>query len=529
MSLRIRILLSILSGLLVSLSFPIFLWGWHSPELLGLLGWFALVPLFLSFNDSSPERAFWLTFIASCIWFATSFFWVVHAMYVFGHIPLITSILLLVTLFVIMAAILSCAPYLAIRVSGGVRGETIIWISVYWVALEFLRNYFPFGGFPWSNIAMSQAYFTPLIQIADVAGVYGVLFLMVWFNYFISELILDRSGKRMPNMKAKTIITAVLIITAFIYGFFREAQVEKEMDRALKVQVAMIQGNISQEDKWDEAKAAQIMKRYRTAVSELLDSDLDLIVWPEAAFPWYVRSEITGIKPETLGLPGYSESIFPLTFLGAVTKAPENTYYNSGLLLDADGNILTRYHKAHLTPFGEYIPYRKLLFFARNLTNAETDFSSGDGHQPIAAGGFVFGPLICYEDIFPEISRQSVNLGAEFLVNITNNAWFGETSAPFQQLALSVFRAIENRRYLLRSTNTGISAVVAPTGKLLVESAINESATIVAGIGRLGIKTIYTRLGDWFAWGAVVYAFIGLSLVVYQKFKKRNEIDNSSK
>jgi apolipoprotein N-acyltransferase len=520
MSIFHKVALSVLTGVLVSVSFPVYIHGWQLPNL-GWIAWVALVPLFLTYRYSSPRAVFLLTFLSSSIWYLTSCFWVVHAMNVYGQVPLWISLLLLALMVAMLASLVALGPLLAIGVTRVFGGESLVWMTVFWVAADFLRNYFPAGGFPWSGLSMSQAGYLPFIQISDLAGTYGLVFVMIWFNYFLAEGILKLRGESITRLVPKTILAAGLIIFMLIYGQVRIGDVRKEMNDSLKVSVALLQGNISQEEKWDPDKALKIVNTYKRAVLGLSETNVDLIVWPESAFPWYVRSDITGINPATLGLSGNFEDVLPITFMGAVTTASEENYYNSGIVFNSDGDIMRRYHKIHLTPFGEYVPYRKALFFARNLTLSSVDFLKGEDASPIVAGGFAFGPLICYEDIFPELSRATVNLGAEFLVNITNNAWFGETSAPYQQLALATFRAVETRRYLVRATNTGISAVIEPTGGVLVKSGMYESATIVAAVGRLSMKTLYARLGDWFAWGCVAYAVFGLAGVVFKVAEKK--------
>jgi apolipoprotein N-acyltransferase len=515
-----KLALSVLSGVMISLSFPIYLFGWRGPEL-GWLTWVGLVPLFLVVRSSSLRGIFVYAFISSFIWYSTSVFWTVHAMNVFGHIPMYICLCVLLLMVVVLSIYISIAPVFAMWVSRRFRGEPIFLIPIFWIAVELCRNYFPVGGFPWSGLSMSQARLTHVIQIADIAGIYGVMFLIVWFNVFVSELVVKLRGGVVGGLRVKAAVTAFFIAATMIYGFYKVGAIGREMDESLKVKVALVQGNISQDDKWDSKKARGIVNTYRAMVHRLLNSDIDLIVWPESSFPWYVRSDMTGIKPETLGLPPTSDGLLPLTFLGAITETPDGRYFNSGFLFDSEGSILARYDKVHLAPFGEYVPYRKFLFFMRKLTAPVGDFDVGRSNEPIRAAGFVFGPLICYEDIFPEIAREEVLRGAEFFVNITNNAWFGKTPAPYQQLALSVFRAVETRRYLVRATNTGVSAVIAPTGEILVESGMYEPATIAAPIGRLSIKTTYTALGNWLAWGAVAYALISMVCTAVVQIRRR--------
>jgi len=213
--------------------------------------------------------------------------------------------------------------------------------------------------------------------------------------------------------------------------------------------------------------------------------------------------------------------LLPYVLLGSISERPDGMYHNSVVLFDAQGEIKGRYHKAHLVPFGEYVPYKKLLFFASKLTEPVGNFMPGESFEPLDVGGRPAGPLVCYEDIFPEISRRLVSRGAQFLVNVTNDAWYGRSSAAFQHMALAVFRAVETRRFLVRATNTGVSAVVAPTGKINAMSDIFHDAVIVAPIGLRDEITAYVRYGDWFAYACAAYVLVGLVMVAANRIRKR--------
>lgn len=513
MSLRLRLMLSVLSGVLVIASFPFYAFGFKFLNG-GIIAFVALAPLFVAIWDRSVRATFALVFASACVWYLGSLFWFVHAMNVFGGVPILISIPLLILAALVLAAFISLAPVIAKFISTRFRGELLIWMPAAWVAVELLRNYFPCGGFPWSNIAMSQWKMSWIVQIADVTGVYGVIFLIVIVNGFIAESILKLRGDKIEKFIPKAIVTAVLLVSTCVYGVVKMNMIESTAATKPTTQVALIQGNISQDTKWKTESAEGNLNAHRRAVSKIRDSNVDLIVWPESSFPWVLGAKDNFIEPLALGLEDGRVGALPFVFFGVVTEAEKDKYYNSAFLADAQGNIVERYNKVHLAPFGEYVPYRKVLFFAKKLTEQVGDFIPGDAPKVLSAASLKFAPLICYEDIFPEISRKAVMNGAMLIVNVTNNAWFGKTSAPYQQLALSVYRAVENRRYLLRSTNTGVSAVVSPTGKLVLESPMFEEATIIANVRLLDELTIYTKYGDWFAFGCAAYVLLGLAIAV---------------
>ena len=503
-----KILFSMLSGILVSISFPTLIFGFHFPNL-SLIAWVALVPLFVVVSSARPRNAFIYTFIAGLVLYSTSLFWLYKAIHGFGGLSIATSMSVMFLLFLILSCTTGFAPLFARLIQKRWRGELIVLLPVCWTAIELIGNYVPFGGFPWSNIAMGQYGVLPVIQIVDLVGVYGLIFAMIWTNVFIAEVIIRASGGVVKFLLPKTILTVVLVAGILGYGFISLNTVDEEYAAAKTIQVGMIQGNIPQAEKWMKDKAVRNLDVHRRGVVKLTEH-VDLIIWPEASFPWPVKDSMTLIDPLTLGfLDGYV-GVTPHVMLGAIVERDDDLYYNSAILFDAQGKVVSMHHKSHLVPFGEYVPYKEALFFAKKLTEPIGNFVPGLSTAPLIAGDAKVGVLICYEDVFPEISRNLSAAGANLLVNITNDAWYGVTSAPYQHLALSVFRAVENRRTLLRATNTGISAVISPTGKIQMESGLFEPAILVVNAPLMERVTSYARLGDWFAIACIAYMFLGL-------------------
>lgn len=522
MKTRSQILLAVSSGVLVCISFPTVLFGYKLPEL-GILGWIALVPLFLAIRDAAPRRAFVLTLVSSLIWYGGSLYWVYRAMHTYGKLSATISTLVTVLLVVVVALYISIAPMLARFVAKRFRGEMIVLLPITWVAVEFLRNYMPANGFPWSNIAMSQYKILPAIQMVDLVGVYGLIFVMVWVNQYVAELICKLRKEAIVNFAQKTAVTVVLMVVVLTYGFIRLHTVPASFRGQPSLSIAMIQGNIDQGEKWEASKAKENLDVYRSGVAKLRNVPLDLIVWPEASYPSYFSTTMASIKPHVLGLTDMEMTSQPYTLMGAVSEEPSGNYHNSAFLFDAHGRIEGQYHKAHLVPFGEYIPWKKLFFFAKKLTQPVGNFIAGTSYEPLEFDGTKMGILICYEDIFPQIARKTTARGAQFLANLTNDAWYGVSSAAYQHLALSIFRAVENRRFLIRSTNSGVSAVVDPWGRTMMESKIFERSLMVGTIAPLTELTPYTRLGDWLAWGSIAYSAIVLSMAIIATMKRRKD------
>jgi apolipoprotein N-acyltransferase len=278
------------------------------------------------------------------------------------------------------------------------------------------------------------------------------------------------------------------------------------------LRVCVIQGNIPQALKWDESAKPFIWKRYLELTEEASRQNPDLIIWPESAIPDYLQVEA---EDNLKSLFDFVRQIKIPILLG-ITTVEGNNYFNSAILISKDGEIISRYDKIHLVPFGEYIPLRKILPFLETIVPIG-DFTAGKDFvvfsYPCLAGRQVvkFSTLICFEDIFPEISRQFVKQGANFLVNITNDAWFGNTSAPYQHLSCSVFRAVENRVNLARAANTGISSIIDSNGKIIsMVQDLRGAETFVGGFNAKQLFlnrrfSFYTNFGDIFVFGCALF------------------------
>lgn len=516
-----EIAFAVASGILVALSLPGYLFGWKLPDL-SFLAWLALVPLIIVIRESTPARAYLLTMITAVVWYGLTVFWVYNAMEVYGNLGSIASVLITILFVSVVALFVALAPMAARFVIKNWHGDMIIFLPISWVAVELFRNYFPFGGFPWANLSMSQAHNSYIAQISDLTGAYGITFLIVSVNCLIADIILwyliRRDGRKLI---VKAVFVTSLIISALIYGVVRIGDVKDEIASAPAIKVGLLQGNVLQTEKWDKKFAIRNLNIYREGSKRLAASDIDIIFWPESAFPWTLDSTVTGFDKRMLGDLKVRGDGRPFIVLGAITEGEDGNSRNSAFLFDGGGLSLDRYDKVHLAPFGEYVPLAKMLFFVKKLTEPVGRFVPGERIHTLVAGNAEIGPLICYEDSFPEIARAHVSLGAQFLATLTNDAWFGMTSMPYQHLALSTLRAIEVRRFVVRSANTGVSAVINAAGEVEVESKIFEPASIAASIKGLSSISIYARLGDWFASACMGYLVIGLIISAVRILRAR--------
>ncbi len=469
------------SGLLLAAAFP-------RPDLYPL-AWIAMVPLILVMH----YRPFATGFTAGLVFFATVLYWLNIVMTTYGGLNLIFSLLAYLFLIVYLAVYFGVATWLSCRLAAVLKLPYLLTLPPLWVALEYLRGWL-FTGFPWAIIGYSQQNFSLAIQSADVTGVYGVSLMLVAVNCAIAGIIVAPKSRLAWVGVAATLVISV---SHFGYGVWREAQPLEQ--RTEQLRVALIQGNIDQAQKWDPDNRQSSIDRYQSLSMQALRSQPDLVIWPEAATPFFLQDQSTLTEqvkqlpmrlkaPLLVGSPAYQQ-----------LSSGEYQYYNSAYLFSAAGEELGRSDKIHLVPFGEYVPLEKILSFIDKLVVGVGDFSPGEV-RPLPLNGHDLGVLICYEAIFPQLAREYVHRGSDLLVNLTNDAWFGRSSAPYQLLAMTRFRAIENRVWIARVANTGISALISPAGNVTLSGPIFESLQLSGVVGLGAEATFYTRFGDVFAY-----------------------------
>lgn len=496
-----KFVLLVITGILTALSFPTAFGDFVLPNL-GFLGWISLVPLFYLLDSARPVRAFLYTFISAAIWYSISLYWVFNAFLQYGRFGVAANVASFLLLIIIMAAYISIAPSLSVLFERKAGVPRLLSLPILWVACEFARNYFPGGGFPWGNITNSQFAYIPIIQSADIFGIYGLTALMIAFNLAVAESLFKRRVGWGP------VFVVALAILNISYGIIRVHYLEGDRSSRPQIKVAALQGNVSLRQKILLKEGIGLIAPYRRLLQENDLSDIDLVVWPETAYPSWVTGEHKRLPRGHVGLDLLSLNKKQFVLTGALFKNGSKRY-NSLMLLDGAGNIIGRYDKMHLVPFAEYVPFKIL---ERGLFTHIGLFSSGEALNLPDTGDFKVGGLICYEDVFPELARREAQAGADILAVVSNDSLFGRTSAPFQHVAFSVFRAIENRRYVVRSANSGISAIIDDVGRIVSRSRIFEEAAIVSDIKLGGDTTLYTRYGDWFAWVCVLIG--GLTAII---------------
>jgi len=493
------------AGLLLTAAYPDVDLGW--------IAWAALVPLMMVLKDASVRTAFRRGMITGMVHYLTLIYWLVPTMRTYGGLSWYLSIPPLFLLSIYLSLYISIFAVAVTRIPR--IASAMAAAPVFWTGLEYLRACL-LSGFPWEFLGHSQYRNLHLIQISDILGVYGISFLLVMGNavFFLLLAALTQGrwqGKPIRILHAVSGLAAVLVAGGGVwaYGVFRIQATEKTMAAAPTLRVAVVQGNIDQMIKWDPAFQEQTIEKY-LRLSRSVAPKADLVVWPETAVPFYFLNEpeltdrvIRGVRENgayyIIGSPAFERT------------NGEIAYYNSAYLVSPDGRPSGRYDKVHLVPFGEYVPLRKWLPFVRKLVAHVGDFKIGEKGKTLIMGDsgrrfpatdrydLRIGVLICYEIIFSDLARAAAKNDAGILVNVTNDAWYGRSSAPYQHFSMAVFRAVENRRALIRSANTGISGFVDPIGRISGTTPLFVDAVLARNLPVVSEKTFYTRMGDWFA------------------------------
>lgn len=411
-----------------------------------------------------------------------------------------------------------------------------------WVALEYLRAHFSFLALPWGLLAHSQYQMPAIIQAAAIAGTYGVSFLIVLVNAALATLGLfwfERRQLPTPKSPAKyskksaasfagSAIAIVLLV--LVYGVF---MISRPLE-GRKIKVAVVQGNIEQSQKWDKKFAPLIMRIYTELTMAAALDKPDLIVWPETATPKAINTD-PKLKAEVRRI---AESAGSPLLLGSsqVFKFKKNDpqsakVRNSAYLVPPDPalGISQQYDKIKLFPFGEYLPYKNKIPWDYINVPDVGNYIPGKEFKVFKLADFQFSATICWENLFSDFVRQFVKAGAQFIVNMTNEAWFGPSGAPHQFVSMNVFRAVENRVYVIRCTNTGISCFIDPHGRIInTVRDENGKAVFVRGVASSSIipqnsRTVYTRFGDWFAWFSVL---ISISFLLFCFVNVKNSVSS---
>jgi apolipoprotein N-acyltransferase len=502
------LILPVLTGFLLTLSFQRI--G------LGFIAWVAYVPLIVFvFSIHTSARAFLGGFIAGAVSLFALLIWIPDVLTRYGGL----SSALAWTAFTLLVSMLACYPAAACALTKYLarRGGTAYFLlfPAVWIVFEYAQSLFPFGGLPWILAGYSQSGYLGIIQIADITGVFGVSFVILWTGIAFVWLATCKGNK----IKAcAPLLAAVLLIAAcLIYG-----RVSLRRWEAVPADycAAMLQGNLSFDDP-EHVLAEKFREGYVRMADTLMPGEADLLVLPESPSPASFQYEDSYRQ----ALEGLARR-YPLGLIFNNIRNSEtahgSAYFNSAYFLDKNGALTGIYDKIHLVPFGEYIPLSKLFTFAETITKDVGSFSPGNDIRVLTLGNHPANALICFEAVFPDLVRRFVQKGSQLMVNLTNDAWYGDSAAPYQHLAIARLRAVENRRYLLRATNSGVSAIIEPSGKIQMSTGLLQEAVAKGHFAFIEKTTLYTRYGDVFVFLCAIISCASWAFAEFHRAVIRN-------
>ncbi|MBI2503461.1 MAG: apolipoprotein N-acyltransferase [Candidatus Latescibacteria bacterium] len=485
----------LLSGGLFALSIPRFD--------LYPLAWVCLVPGFLLLSHDRP----WLLGLSAGLVAGLSrIYWQVETLQLYGDLSLSASLITTGALILYLA--LYWALFFWVCARWRLDSPHFAWKAAsLWALLEWAQSWI-ITGFPWELLGYSQYLNLPLAQTASLTGVYGLSFLLVLLNAALAQLLLHR--RSWLRLSGPALLCLGL---ALGWGYYRLSVLDGEHDPHL-LQIGLVQGSIPQGEKWKGDQLAMTTERYVELTRSLAGGDpLDLIVFPETCLPFYFLDS------------RYAQYREPIAALASQLRAPllvgsldneEGDIYNRAFLLDDQGQVVGHADKVHLVPFGEYLPLPWFFQYLEGLTAESGIFAPGASRQALPLGTTRLGVFICYESIFPEISRTLVRLGAQLLINTTNDAWFGRSAAPYQHFSMCVLRAIETGRPVVRIANTGISGLIAPSGRILVATPLFEPLALRLEVAPRTEETFYVRYGDLLLWLSGLFLALTTTLSLHR-------------
>ena len=453
-------------------------------------------------SSGNTRHAFLLGLTAGIAYFTGTLYWMTLVMSVYGGLPMWIAAILngaLIAYLALYPALFAVVMRRALAVFGA---RALAAAPLVWVATELGRTYL-LTGFPWVLLGYSQTEVLAVAQLASLFGVYGVSALVAAVSAVAANAVVAEKGQRVRP----AVIVAGLLLVVGVWGSRRVAAAEWTRTGE-PVRVGIVQGNVDQGQKWDPARATMIFTSYLEMTQQAVTRGAQLVLWPESSTPFYFEEPRDRADADRLRALARQTRVPVLFGSDQIGRGVPAKYFNSAFLVREDGSTGGVYRKMHLVPFGEYVPFKRILFFAAPLVEAVSDFSEGDRPVLLPVGGHLISTSICYEIVYPHLVRQFVAGGSELLTTITNDAWFGRTSAPYQHFAQASMRAIEAGRYLVRSANTGVSGIVDPYGRVLDRTPIYQPAVVVGEARFLRTTTVYTRIGDVFAYASGVATLV---------------------
>ena len=539
-SLRLWAAAGISAGLL-ELPFPL---AGPMPVWRSIFAWFGIVPLLYGILINSTvecphplRRAFLAAYVCGVLWYIGNCYWIRDTMMRYGDMPAVAPVLLLLGFSLVLGlyfGLFGLGVMLVRRATGSTRLALVV-APFLWTALELAAA--RITSVPWDQLGYSQVDNAIVNQLAPWTGVYGISFLLLGVNALLAGgLLLSRR-----QHKAAWAIAGIVLAIVGSAGIALSPSQPARTATAVLVQPNLDVGgdnDWSGPGEWDKhiaeftRLAGMQCKNYIAGIPQTgaptgeivcppYPTHPDLVVWPEAPSPFFEQEP--RFQNAMVSVARSAQAPLIVGGLAADYSPEQNEWldYNAAIVVGADGARVGRYEKIHLVPFGEYVPFQRLLFFARKLTGRVSRFTPGEQRKVFRLNGHYYGVFICYEAVFADEVRHFAQLGAEVLVNISDDGWYGDTSAPWQHLNMARMRAIENRRWILRDTNNGVTAVIDPLGHVRQSIPRHQVDALPAAYGFRSDVTFYTAHGDLFAWACVILSLCAVGWSVRVSLRRK--------
>ncbi len=544
---KLRWLAALLTALLLELPFPL---AGPMPPWRGIVAWFGLVPLIVAVlsledgfcrmpgaADGSPRakrRAYLLGYLAGTLWFMGNCYWIYATMNLHGHLSPLVSFLLLLGFSLVLGnyfALFTLGLLLIRRATKSIA-ITLLAAPFLWAALDLLAA--RFTSVPWDQLGYSQIDNALLTQLAPWTGVYGITFLLVASNALLSAAFLPAFTRKKSFAYAGLGLMALATLGLFL----------KPAAPAATATVLLIQPNldVATDNLWNDAEWMRQMDELRhrathpclsaqftAGITQLTTASVNppcnpaqppaLIAWPESPAPFFESQKRFQDSMGALATSAHSALFIGGLGVDFDESLHAYNFYNSAMVFAPDGHELGRYDKIHLVPYGEYIPFQNLFSFAHKLTGRISSLSRGDERKVFRLDGQRYASFICYEAVFADEVRQFARLGGEVFINISDDGWYGDTSAPWQHLNMARMRAVENRRWILRDTNNGVTAAIDPYGTVRQSIPRHQYGSLLADFGYSDETTFYTEHGDVFAWMCAILSILLIGYAVRRDIK----------
>ena len=479
--------LAVVSGIMIGASYP--------PLKLGVIVYLAFIPLIEIVTSARPGKAACLAFLAGLISNTIALYWLAFnsgATFWVVFLSLVGAVIYLSAQWSILASVVA---WFHSR-----TGKGLLMFPFLWVTMEYFQS-FGLLAFPWISLATTQADYLAPIQLVEFTGIYGMTFWIILLNTQLYRLLTSPA----PLLPRLRIWTAVVLVLPWIYGYGRMLSFPAQSSNEAELSIAVVQPNMGPHEKWDRSKRQWVFEVLDSLYVEAAQKGVDMVVWPESAVPTYLRRDrfrrrFIQNRVEEFGVP---------LFTGALDFDRKDGFlkhYNSIFMFNVDGS-LESYYKIHLVPLAEYNPLDAQVSLTENLSFGH--YNPGTRYTDFFLKESQFAGVICYESSFPRLVHRLVSQGARFLVVVVNDGWFGNTSEPYQHVALSRLRAVEHRMPVLRSANTGISVHVDKAGRFKSKLDLDERGIIYAGFSPSDGLTFYGRFGDLFAFLITLVTFLG--------------------